>query len=351
MKFSMFDKLKKLIKLTIAYPSFFRIFLLLNKNIENRAILIGSPVHNNLGDHLIAIQALRYISSLGYKYIIEIPEFAYELLYKRIKIRKNDTIFISGGGWMGNLYEDESVIESVLCQYQRNRIIILPQTIYYEKSPNMLSEISSLKNSVRTAEDLLVCVRDVYSYDFVKRELVGLSKCLLLPDMGMLALDSIKEKDNVERHRIGISLRTDKETSSTICSESFYEYFRNKGYIIEQISSIEKRRVVRIKNRQELVNKKIDEFGRYDLIITDRLHSIIFALLSGTKCIGIDNKTHKIRGVYEAWFKNSESLMIIAPDQELKGKEIYTEYKRLKKPVNVDFWIKMNELTKRFGDI
>lgn len=345
MKFTIIDKIKKFIKLTISDPFFFRVFFLLSANTENRAILIGSPVHNNLGDHLIAIQTVEYIKSLGYSNIIEIPEFVYELYSKFLRLQKSDIVFISGGGWMGNLYEDESVIEDILYRYAENCIIILPQTIYFEESKNIMCDISSLKKAIARANNLIICVRDLYSYEFAQKELMELSKCLLVPDMGMLALNSIRKVDNTQKFRIGVSLRDDIERSGVIIQDRFYTYFEDMGYRIEYISSFGKGKIVRFKNRKKILEKKIDEFNKYDLIITDRLHSAILALLAGVKCIAIDNKTHKIDGVYKAWLNNCTGLSIIDKDK-FNGSEIYNEYMKIKKPQNVNFWSDMDKLTR-----
>ena len=44
----------------------------------------------------------------------------------------------------------------------------------------------------------------------------------------------------------------------------------------------------------------IHMFQAYDCIITDRLHGMILAIVSNVPCIVFDNRTHKIKGVYES---------------------------------------------------
>lgn len=39
------------------------------------------------------------------------------------------------------------------------------------------------------------------------------------------------------------------------------------------------------------------------LVITDRLHAMIFAAITETPCIAMDNKSKKVKGVYE-WIRD-----------------------------------------------
>lgn len=95
--------IKKYIKLILAYPTYRKIFKKLQNKDGKRAIFIGSPIHSNLGDHLIAIESLKYINSFKFDEIIEIPEFVYELFRNKVIVKEKDIIFISGGRLDGRL--------------------------------------------------------------------------------------------------------------------------------------------------------------------------------------------------------------------------------------------------------
>jgi len=51
--------------------------------------------------------------------------------------------------------------------------------------------------------------------------------------------------------------------------------------------------------RNETLRSKWEEFGQCSLIITDRLHGMIFSAVTGTNCIAFDNISHKVCGGYE----------------------------------------------------
>lgn len=58
-------------------------------------------------------------------------------------------------------------------------------------------------------------------------------------------------------------------------------------------------RNVGIKEREHFLQQKWKEFAKHELVITDRLHGMIFALLTGTPCVAINNKSGKVQAVYD----------------------------------------------------
>ena len=46
-------------------------------------------------------------------------------------------------------------------------------------------------------------------------------------------------------------------------------------------------------NREQLLKQKIEEFQSAELVITDRLHGMIFSVITGTPCIAFDNLMRK----------------------------------------------------------
>ena len=48
---------------------------------------------------------------------------------------------------------------------------------------------------------------------------------------------------------------------------------------------------------------KFKDFQKYELVITDRLHGMVFCAISGTPCIVFGNYNQKVKGTYE-WIKN-----------------------------------------------
>ncbi|WP_207739631.1 polysaccharide pyruvyl transferase family protein [Paraclostridium bifermentans] len=54
------------------------------------------------------------------------------------------------------------------------------------------------------------------------------------------------------------------------------------------------------------INKYI-KFRECELVITDRIHGMIFAAITGTPCIALSNYNYKVKGTYE-WIKDLEYI-------------------------------------------
>ena len=62
--------------------------------------------------------------------------------------------------------------------------------------------------------------------------------------------------------------------------------------------------------RKQFIDKKIREFSEYSLVITDRLHAMVFSALGHTPCIAFDNSSKKVSGVYE-WIKDNQFVICV----------------------------------------
>ena len=59
------------------------------------------------------------------------------------------------------------------------------------------------------------------------------------------------------------------------------------------------------------LNRIFSTFSRSKVIITDRLHGMIFAAITGTPAIILTNSNHKVKGVYE-WIKHCDYIKYIS---------------------------------------
>ena len=97
-------------------------------------------------------------------------------------------------------------------------------------------------------------------------------------------------------------------------------------------------------NRDAKVMDKLSEFASAKLVITDRLHGMIFSAITGTPCIALDNYNHKVQGTYE-WIeylpyirfaKSSDEAISLIPemldfgDCEYDNSKLQSSYERIK---------------------
>ena len=60
---------------------------------------------------------------------------------------------------------------------------------------------------------------------------------------------------------------------------------------------------------KEITYKKFKEFSGYKMVVTDRLHGMIFATVTNTPCIAFDNVSKKVSGVH-AWINQLEYVKL-----------------------------------------
>ncbi len=315
--------LKKIVLKTIKGLMLIKV-IIKSKIYQNKIYLIGVPIHGNLGDQAITIAEEKFLKENFKKYkIIEIESVLAQKYIKFLKkiIKSNELILIHGGGFLGSLWlEEEMMFRKVLINFPNNNIIVFPQTIYFE-NVNVEDEIMKKSMEIYSShKHLTICCREKYSYDFMKQYFKNVNT-LLVPDM-VLYLNNIKCEN--KRNDVLFCLRKDKE--KVIYNLDKIKVFLEEKYQIFYTDTVIKKKVNSY-NRKKVFLNKINEFSKYELVITDRLHGMIFALLAQTPCLVLENKSYKIKGVYE-WIKDVCYIKLTKHENILKD---------LKEFINQDF--------------
>ena len=94
-------------------------------------------------------------------------------------------------------------------------------------------------------------------------------------------------------------LRSDKERSLPVEErENLEEMLRSKGIAFGYTDMYSGQKVTK-QSREMQVREKMEELASARLVITDRLHGMVFCALAGTPCIAMSSSNHKVRGTYE----------------------------------------------------
>ncbi len=271
------------------------------KNNQNELIIFNTPVHSNLGDHAIIQAELDILSKNGI-YAFEVPTAKYSIMMDAIDdlISSNAIISITGGGFMGSqwLYEEKVVLD-VLDKFQNHRVIVFPATVYFKNNDEGEFELNKLKNSVKRINECTFLCREEKTYEFVNNEL-NVSKSFLVPDIVLTLNKSLKKYKR--KNQILLCFRKDAESSIKYDIKDYImNYCKEIGDVIYSDTVIEKS--VKIGKRKKALNKKLEEFSKSKIVITDRLHGMIFAAITGTPCIVFGNYNYKVKGVYDKWIK------------------------------------------------
>ena len=156
------------------------------------SLLIGTPIHTNLGDHLITMAQYQYLREVGYpQKVIEYFEILMPMYHTQKKIIKNtvtpeDLVVISGGGWMGNLWiPEELLIQQIIKDFVDKKIVIFPQTIYFDKKIVPFNALISSANEIFSkCKDITLCVREKKSFEFAINNYLNI-KVIKVPDIAL----------------------------------------------------------------------------------------------------------------------------------------------------------------------
>lgn len=270
-----------------------------------KIIIMGIPHHGNIGDNAIAIAEEEIINQFNNYEIYQMPEDNLYKCVKRVKkiINEDDIILLHGGGNIGDTYEiPEKGRREVIKEFPNNKIIIFPQTVYFSNTESGKKELEISKKIYNAHNNLVMLAREKKSYNFMKKHFNN-AKIYLTPDIVM----TLKKEKNIRRNGVLLLFRNDKEKTldDKIIENIKKEVVKNNyKYTISDMNvgtTILKN--VGGKYREKLLNDKFEEFQTSELVITDRLHGMIFAAITGTPCIVFSNFNHKIIESYE-WLKN-----------------------------------------------
>lgn len=285
---------------------------------ENKCVfLIATPIYRNLGDYAILKAEYNMLSECGLKdNTLELNRREYEFLkpYLNRIIKENDVIIIDGGGNIGTLWiEEELKIRSIIVNFKNNPIIIFPQTAYFEDSDWGRKELNESISIYNSHKKLTVFCRDRGSYElFVTR--FSVSKVYFVPDIVTYLQ---VEKTQIRNDVCLVCLRDDNESmKSEKFEEKIISALLNKGIKYECFSTISDIEVTK-KNRFNLLEEKLLSVSKSKCIITDRLHGMLFAAITGTPCVAIDNISHKVKNGYE-WIKSLEYILFVEEENQIE---------------------------------
>lgn len=266
--------------------------------------LVMTPTHGNMGDHALAASEATLLERNGIPYT--------EVTYSKLKewsqggcldIMNGYPILINGGGNLGTLWPSaEQMHREIIQKNPRSKIAVLPNTIFYEDSDWGREEFEKSKILYNGHRQLHLYAREKNSYEIMRQAYRNVK---LIPDM-VLSM-SPYEGQGVRRGCL-LCLRGDCEKTRTAeqehvvriqVAELFGDAVRDTDMVVPYGISVAQ--------RETQLQTKFAEFTSAELVVTDRLHGMIFCAVTGTPCIVIDSKSPKVRGCHE-WIKHLDYI-------------------------------------------
>lgn len=296
--------------------------------ITNDYVFLDLPYYGNIGDTLIWEGAREFLKTLPYKclYYASKDSFRYRQLPADV------VILLHGGGNFGDLYRLHSEFRKKIIElYPANRIIILPQTVFYEDKNLVTGDATFYAKH----SNVTICAREQYSYDFLRKHFKN--NILLVPDMAFfINLDNYKvsedegrvlylkriDKELVDDHSLrGIPAHAEQHDWPT------YEYHYAAFAMVDR-TAFWLRRILKACGFKN-VSARVDDWKRnwyyrrkylqigisflspYSLIYTTRLHVLILGVLLGKEIYLINNTSGKVINFYRTWLKGVDNLKIL----------------------------------------
>ena len=270
---------------------------------ENNKIyfLVGTPHHTNIGDRAIAMAEINFLKKNGFEPIVEVP-YGYKELEQVIK--SEDVVVLHGGGNFGDIWlNEEEYRRYVIDLFPNNQTILMPQTIYFD-DPRQLN--TSIK-AYAEVKNLTLLAREKESEKIMSDNFKNTVE--ITPDivMSLATSDVISRFSAIASRRkyALVLVRNDKEkTASPEVVERAIQALKQEKNINNFLwSDMHTQGDHKKMSHTEITKRKMREFRKAKIVITDRLHGMIFALLTGTPCIVFGSKTYKTSGVFE-WIKS-----------------------------------------------
>lgn len=289
--------------------------------VGKKVLLPGTPEHQNMGDSAIVIAQRNFLKKCGISNnrIKEVSFSEYRKYCKLLKrlVDKNVLITQLGGGNMGNQWlEEEKLHRDILIDFSDNTQIIFPQTIFYTATDCGEQEKRESVKYYNGCKKVTLFARENSSYKSMQ-ELYPNASVSLAPD---IVLSSTQEEFGVKkqkRDKILLCLRNDVEKSLTVKEHILVESYLKSHKYSFKVTDMYSECTVTKENRNDCVKRKMEEFASARLVITDRLHGMVFAAITGTPCIVFGNYNHKVKGTYE-WIEYLQYIQFVDSVEEME---------------------------------
>lgn len=296
-------QINKILNIYLLLRDFSRIRQKILNTPNDNWYLVLTPEHGNLGDHAIAKAESNLLKKCRITYT-EITGRELKVLssLKKLHLLNGNPIMINGGGNLGTLwFEVEKLIRGVIIYNPDSEIIIMPSTIYYD-------DMKQFYNSARiynSHKKLHIYARESISYDMMKDVYHNVE---LAPDM-VFSLNACKQVD-YDRQGCLLCLRSDCER--TLNDTDVNRIIDTLKPFFDEITLTDTvlKYSINPSQRNSRLEEKFSEFRRAKLVITDRLHGMIFAFITGTPCIVLNSKSPKLKGCYK-WIQDTNYIFFL----------------------------------------
>lgn len=273
---------------------------------HKKCFLLGTSDHSNIGDAAIAVGALEFLRRYFPEYMpFEISTYEIGTRYSELCALCNpdDLIFLQGGGNLGNRFmNEENLRRKVIADFPNNHIVILPQTIYFDDD----AEVAASAEIYARHKNLQLFTRGRESLTFAQKHFPQ------LPSASALDMALILQRDYcLKRQGILLCIR-DLTDESGLTKEEYLGVIQTVADCdpaFEKTNNLYATDIPR-QEREFVVYEELKRFARHRVVVTDRLHGLIFSIVTQTPCVVLSAFNQKIRE-FSADFSNSNAVFFL----------------------------------------
>ncbi|MEE0876497.1 MAG: polysaccharide pyruvyl transferase family protein [Fibrobacteraceae bacterium] len=276
---------------------------------ENNVFVFLACDYANLGDYAISLAQKRMLEKIFPKHNVILIEMnhTYSALKAIVNTNQTDDIVtLIGGGNMGDMYYGyERKRNLLISKLPGFRIISFPQTVSFSESFFGTLCLKRTRKTYSRHPNLTLMARERKSYDLMLQYFPQ-NRVVFTPDVVLTY--EIPPKD-VNRKGIVLTLRNDEES---FMSKDDKEKLILKFQKCDE-ASFHDTCPTSCDNLEKEFEKLIEKYSRSKLVITDRLHGMIFSYITKTPTLVFDNSNAKISQCYE-WIRGCGFIKLVNKD-------------------------------------
>ena len=266
------------------------------------------PTHSNLGDQAQACCIEKYFRKFFSDHIVfKLSNNSFDFYEEKIlmilkeKIKETDLIFFQSGYTFTGIHPYENMHRKIVENFPYNKIVFLPQTVKF-KNQKILENV---QNFYGKYDNIYFFARDKISYDIYKSIFPEHRNVHCFPDIVTTEIGNYDFNNN-ERNGILLCVRNDVEKLYSFQEISLFKEKLQKIAKVSLSDTNSETKENSLKEYWKKIEETIDDYAQYQVIITDRYHGTIFALIANTLVIILKTTDHKVvtgadwfEGVYE----------------------------------------------------
>jgi pyruvyl transferase EpsI len=280
--------------------------------------LTPTPGLRNVGDHAQAVAIHRWIARHypGLPVLeVDKKESERHLAALTRLVREDDLVLLHSGGNLGDRGQwSERVRRGLIQAFPRNRIVSLPQTIFFSDTPRGREEREITRRIYAAHPRLTIIGRDPVS-GALAAELFPRARTFALPDF-VLSLPGDPPRAPPEgAPKVLLCLRRDDESALSEADRDALGAAL-KLPCTRFDTTLERR--IPTARRERILDETLALFRAHDAVVTDRYHGLIFAVLCRRPAVVLPTVDHKLTSAFH-WFTDVPFVRLAASTAAVPG--------------------------------